>query len=91
MKDPIIIEREELETIVRSSIHETLTQLGIKARTVSPWISQQHAFRLAGRKRVEAAKEKGIVAFTKKDPAVKQSRVMISRKDIKKLIRQPFI
>ena len=89
MKDPIIIEREDLEAIVRSSIHETLTQLGIKARTISPWISQQHAFRLAGRKRVEAAMEKGVVAFHKKDPGIKQSRVMISRKDIEKLIRQP--
>lgn len=82
---------EEVQVIVDQAIHQTLTALGIKARTISPWVSQNYAFKMAGRKRVETAMKMGVVAFIKKDPEKKQSRVLVARKDIEKLIRQPYL
>jgi hypothetical protein len=90
VSEPLSILPEQVQAIVDQSINATLTALGIKARTISPWISQNKAFNLAGRKRVESAMDQGRIAF-KKNGDKKQSRVLVSRRDIERLIRNPTL
>jgi hypothetical protein len=90
MSEPPSILPEQVQSIVDQSINATLTALGIKARTISPWISQNKAFKMAGRKRVESAMNQGSILF-KKLGDKKQSRVLIARRDIERLIRNPTL
>lgn len=89
MTDPIIIERSELQEIVDQAITRTLSQLGIKARDITPWITKNQAEKLVGRIRLERAMERGQVEWHKEDITRPHSRVYINRKDLDKFIKNP--
>jgi len=89
MTDPITIERSEIQDIVDQAITRTLTELGIKAKDISPWISQNKASKLVGRVRLERAMRDGLVEWRKDDIGRPHSRVWIAYKDIIKLIKNP--
>jgi len=86
MTEPIIIERAELTIIVDQAIDRTLKELGIKHKLIKPWISQNQASKLVGRRRLERAMERGEVEWKKPDMDNKFGRVYVSRKDIEKLL-----
>jgi len=90
MSEIITISPEQLQGIVDQSITATLTALGIKARNIEPWMSKHQASKLIGRKRVESAMNQGRIVF-RKTGSKKQSRVLLSRKDVEKILRQPII
>jgi len=89
MTDPIIIERTEIQEIVDKAITRTLSELGIKASEISPWITQNKAAKLVGQKRLERAMRNGLVEWHKEDINRPHSRVWIAYKDIIKLIKNP--
>ena len=89
MTDPITIERSQLQDIVDRAITRTLTDLGIRARDITPWITKNRASKLIGRVRLETAMEKGLVEWRKDDIRRPHSRVWIRKKDLDKLINNP--
>jgi len=89
MTDPIIIERTEIQEIVDKAITRTLSELGIKASEISPWITQNKAAKLVGQKRLERAMRNGLVEWHKEDINRPHSRVWIAYKDIIRLIKNP--
>jgi len=89
MTDPIIIDRSELAQFGRNLVHETLIELGIKIRDVSPCISQHRASMLVGRSRLANAMQRGQVKFHKENPDTKLGRVKVNYKDIQKLLNEP--
>ena len=91
MTDPIIIEREELYAIVDRAIAMTLIELGIKPKKISPWMSQNKATHYVGRVRLYNAMQNGTVKWKKQDMNNPRSRVWILKKDIDKLIREPYL
>lgn len=94
MKDPVIIEREDLldmgEKIAERSTRLVLENLGIKPSNYKPWISQNKARKMGiSIKRLKKAMFiDGTVEF-KKDHTRAKSRYQISLRDVQKLIRQP--
>ena len=86
MTDPIIIERAELTIIVDQAIDRTLKELGIKHKTIKPWMSQNQAFKMVSRRRVERAIQRGEVEWRKTDMDNKFGRVDVSRRDVEKLL-----
>lgn len=88
MTDPVIIERADLIAIAEACTRTTLEVLGIKAREVKPWISQNKAAGMVGFKRLKRAMLEGRVEF-RKDHARKTSKYQISLHDVQKLMKQP--
>jgi hypothetical protein len=88
MTDPVVIERADLIAMAEACTRTTLEALGIKAREVKPWISQNKAAQLVGFKRLKRAMAEGRVEFRKDHTRVK-SKYQISMRDVQKLIRQP--
>ena len=88
MTEPIIIERADLTIIVDQAIDRTLKELGIKRKLIKPWMSQNQAFRLVGRRRLERAMERGDVEWSKPDMDKRYGRVYVSRKDVEKLLNK---
>ena len=95
MSEAITISRSELAQFVKNTadqaINETLDQLGIKRKTFNPYMSQNQASKLVGRKRLETAMTSGIVEWKKLNMEKKLGRVMVSRKDVQKLLNNPLI
>jgi hypothetical protein len=81
MNNLIIIDRSDLTRIVDHAI-EMMT-------TTNPWMSQNQASKLIGRKRLQKAMEMGLVAWEKPDLDNLYGRVYVSRKDIQKLLNKP--
>jgi hypothetical protein len=94
MTDPVTIERAELAQFIRNTadqaIAETLNELGIKRRAFNPYMSQNQASKLVGRKRLQTAIKKGLVKWEKPDMDKRTGRVFISRKDVQKLLNNPL-
>jgi hypothetical protein len=90
MTDPVTIERSALAQFIRDTadqaIAETLNELGIKRRALTPWISQNHASKLIGRKRLQTAMAKGVVQWKKPDMDKRTGRVYVSKKDVQKIL-----
>ena len=86
MTDPIIIERAELTIIVDQAIDRTLKELGIKHKTIKPWMSQNQAHKLVRRRRLKNAMERGEVEWRKTDMDNRFGRVDVSRRDVEKLL-----
>lgn len=74
---------------MKQLICETLKEVGMKPRDIAPWVSQNKASKMVGRKRLERAMRDGVVEFRKINPGVKNSRVNVSMRDLIKLIKQP--
>lgn len=91
MNDPITIERSDLYDIVDRAIDQTLVELGIKRKVFNPYMSQNQAAKLIGRKRLQTAMEKGLVEWRKPDNDKQTGRIYISRKDVQKLLNNPII
>jgi hypothetical protein len=89
MNDPITIEREELIDIVDRAIDRTLTELGIKRKILNPWMSQNQASKLVGRRRIERAMEQGLVEWHKPNMDKIKGRIYIRRKDVEKILNNP--
>jgi predicted RNA-binding protein Jag len=93
MTDPITIERAELAQYIRNTadqaIQQTLNELGIKRSAYNPYMSQNQAAKLVGRKRLEAAMQSGIVDWKKPDMDKRTGRVYVNRKDVQKLLNNP--
>lgn len=85
------INEDQLNEIVAESIRATLSALGIKPGELRPWISQNEAFRLAGRRTVERAMAEGKVNFRKRQPEKRNSKVEVLRGDIIRLIKNRTI
>jgi len=81
----------ELEAIIKRTVAETLREMGIRPADVKPWLSQNKASKLVGRKRLERAMREGRVEFRKLNPGMRNSRVNVSVRDVMKLIKQPEI
>jgi hypothetical protein len=94
MTDPITIERAELAQFIRNTadqaISETLNELGIKRRAFNPYMSQNQAAKLVGRKRLQTAMGKGLVEWKKPDMDKRTGRIFVSRKDVQKLLNNPI-
>jgi hypothetical protein len=95
MTDPVTIERAELAQFIRNTadqaISETLNELGIKRRAFNPYMSQNQAAKLIGRKRLQTAMERGLVEWKKPDMDKSTGRVYVSRKDVHKLLNNPML
>ena len=95
MTDPVTIERAELAQFIRNTadqaITETLNELGIKRRAFNPYMSQNQASKLIGRKRLQTAMEKGLIEWKKPDMDKATGRVYVSRKDVQKLLNNPTL
>lgn len=92
MTEPVIIERAELMNIIRLAViqanRELLQQLN---KPVSPWLTQNQAAKIIGRRKLEKAMRKGLVRFHKQNPETKLGRVMVYYEDIEKLKKDPTI
>lgn len=95
MSDPVLIERETLlamaEKMAEVSARTMLEGLGLKPREIKTWISQNKAYKLAGRKRIETAVRQGHIRKHKKDIDNPKSRVMYRLSDVTKLIANPLV
>lgn len=91
MTDPIIIEKVELAAFGRNLVHQTLIELGIKVKDLSPWISQHRAAQLIGRTRLEKAMRSGRIQYFKDNPDTKLGRVYVSYKDVQKIMNNSII
>jgi hypothetical protein len=91
MSTTITIDSSELRNIVALSVSQTLKELGIKARDISPWISQNQAAKLMGFKRLQTAMSRGLVEWKKPDMDNPRGRVYILRRDVEKLIAKPIL
>lgn len=86
--------RQEIQTLVDKAVRLRIEQLERSGKILKPdsvWITQNKAHKMAGRRKVEKAMELGQVRFQKKDLNSRTSMVMVNRKDIEKLVKQPFI
>jgi hypothetical protein len=54
-------------------------------------MSQNQASKLIGRKRLQTAMEKGLIAWKKSDMDKSTGRVYVSRKDVQKLLNNPIL
>lgn len=94
MSDLVTIERSELVELIRTvsakAVMDTLEAVGIKYRTIKPWITQNQASKLVGRKRLETAMKNGLVEWRKTNPGTKTGRVYILHKDVQKLLNNPL-
>ena len=88
MTDPITIERAELHIIIDRAIEQTLNELGIKRKDFNPWMSQNQASKIVGRRRLERAMERGLVEWYKTNMDKRTGRVYINRKDVEKLLNK---
>jgi hypothetical protein len=73
------------------TINQVLAERGIKQRVYKPWMSQNMASQIIGRRRLESAMQKGLVEFRKKDPEKKLGRVFVSKKDVQNLLNNPML
>jgi len=92
MSDPVTIDRAELAAFIRNTadqaINETLNELGIKRKLYNPWMSQNQAEKLVGRKRLQTAMLKMLVKWKKDNPDQKLGRVYVCKRDVQKLLNQ---
>jgi len=90
MTDPIIIERSELVNIARNAallaIKQTLRDISIRRNGFNQWITQNQAFKLIGRRRLERTMSEGRIKWHKSDLNKRNSKVLILRNDFEKLI-----
>jgi hypothetical protein len=86
MPDLITIDRSELRSVVIITAQQVLRELGIKTKDIKPWISQNQASKIIGRRRLATAMKNGKVKFKKPDYENPKGRVFILKKDLEKLI-----
>jgi predicted RNA-binding protein Jag len=93
MTDPITLERAELAQFVRNTadqaITETLNELGIKRKPFEPWISENQASKLIGRKRLQTSIQKGLVK-SKVNMEKRTHSKFVLKSDIQKLLNNPL-
>lgn len=93
MKDPVIIEREDLlrwgRDIADRAVSDTLTELGIKKKLLRPEMSQNQAEKLVGASHLRKAMDSGRVRWRKEQPGTKLGRVFINKQDVQKLLNNP--
>jgi hypothetical protein len=73
------------ETDIRNIVLMTLQELGYRTPE-KPYITQNQASKIVGRRRLESAMKRGLVRFSKDDYSRIHSRVRINREDVLKLI-----
>lgn len=89
-KDWLVAEmRAIIEESMQDILSKMLREMGIKPFKVAPWVSQNKASKLVGRKRLERAMREGTVEFKKSDTQKRNSPVRVSMRDVLKLIKQP--
>jgi hypothetical protein len=89
MSDDELIEK--ISSRVAVKLLDALPWLRAQESVVPPeWISQNKASKIVGRKRLEEAKKRGVVAWQKKDFDNPRSRVYVKSADVSKLMRKPF-
>jgi hypothetical protein len=88
MSDDELIER--ISERVASRVLDALPGILESNARLPEWISQNRASKMVGRKRLETAKEKGIVAWQKKNFDSPRSRVYVKSSDVLKLVKKPF-
>jgi hypothetical protein len=88
----ITISESDLKQIVadtvRTTVHETLVSLGIKPGADKLWMSQNQAYRLVGRRKLDRAMAMNRVQWKKDDMSSRQGRVKVLIADVNKLIKE---
>lgn len=82
----ILITPEDMGIMLRTTVTRTLEDLGIKTRKIKPWISQNKAYQLVGRSRVDRAMREGKIKWRKENIDKKLGRIYLNRKDVEKLL-----
>ena len=75
---------QQIKELIKKTVLETLKTCGIRPGK-EQWMSLSAAYRLKGRRKVDAALKVGKVEFEKKDFAKKQCHVRVRIEDIEKL------
>ena len=89
MSDDELIERISERVAVK--LLDALPRiLGPGSKSPGDWMSQNQAAKILGRKRLESAKLRGVVAWKKKDFNNPRSRVYVKSADVMKLVKKPF-
>lgn len=80
MNDYIVISKADLNGMVHKFLKEAMDQ--------KPFISQNAASKILGRRRLERAMKDGSVDWHKLDYDNQFSKVMVKRKDVEKLLNE---
>ena len=94
MSDTVTMSRGDLEQFINNTaeraINETLRELGIKRKMLSPWISKAEAGKLIGRGRLDRAIRRNQVAVDG-DLSKRTHNIKVLKKDIQKLLNNPIL